>query len=323
MSDSQRHELDYREADAERGRPAGVLVLAILCTLLAAGAGCFAAVVPIAAFVPQAQNTGNSAAYMAMAGVVYLVFAAGFAWLAFGGYAYRAWLRKVVLALAWPMLVWSLIYTPVAILGTAATPMPPNAPPAAKTVAIVAVAIVLLLFAVGLPLVTVLYFRRRSVIEAFEQRQEEKPSDVARQDTRRIGLWLWTGILVFMLIANLFRPRFAFFGTVLSGAPAAACFVAYGIIVVAAGLLIYRDRKLGVALLAVSGVVAAASWSVTILKLGGQEFALRTGDATQAELMAQSPLTSTPVQLSMAVGGALLALIAILWAGRGVGRSPA
>ena len=344
-SSAARLELEYRGAAAGLPKPVGFIVAGVLFALLAAGAGCFTALIPVGLFFatlaptpvgPTAAPTTGPAtvtvvtttgpampvALVLASTAIYLLAAVGFTLLAIGCFRARGWVRPVIRALAWPTVLFTAIMIPIVLISMSTASSAAGLSGGARVAMFVSV----LLFAgglgVALPLWMAIYFGRPHV-RNYLSATGANTSSVSLQPAPMVGLWLWPMLVGLSTLPGLAFPVMAVFGIVLTGPAAIAVMLAGVALLLVSAWLIFHGRRSGALLLAALVRVGGASQVVSILRLGPEVMASLTLEPEQRSAIEGNPMLSTPLQLATSCLYVIVALAAVAWAARYVCPSPA
>lgn len=291
---------------ASRPRPdrrGWVIAAGVLLLVLGALCGCVAAAVPFAnAFNFRiARPAGRPAASLpvgsiATVAVMYVAIATGLIWTGVGACRCRRWVRPVVLAVAWPVLVLGAMLLvafafalPEQMQLQAAARVGSVAGAATPQTAILAtVLFVSFLIYIGLPGAFVFLFRQEATAKTLAH-YDPRRYWTDRRPTPVLTIMLIVGLTAFAPLSLLGRRAIPAFGTYLHGSVAVAAVVLLTAVAVLTLVLVWKLRPAGWWLALLILVVPAASFLLTVWLTGVETYYREVGlPADQAAMIAKS-----------------------------------
>ncbi|MEM6560887.1 MAG: hypothetical protein AAF656_04740 [Planctomycetota bacterium] len=328
--------IDYRQPSTDPSTPAGLMAYGIITLILAGLSACTAAATPLTLLAPAASPTGtaNDPAMIGQAIaalVIYLGAAALLAVLGIGMVRGKRWVRPYVLALTVPALGFGVVAIIGVIWGSfvvtqADTVMPGNPTPANQQqfmlIGMIVTIVVGVLFALGLPLLYVLYFKRADVAETLE-RIDPNGFVGDHLPIPALALALWLAVYALSFLAGLANPTFPAITAYATGLVAAGMLVVVAAAMLMAAVLVWKRMFAGWVIAAV--VVLAWSGATAVTPLIADEGPMETlrnnpQSAAIADAFADAPIWPLVVTGLLQL---LLIIIGLLWARPHVAREAA
>ncbi len=284
-----------------------MIATGVLLLLFGVGAGCVGLMMPMLLMIPNTPQ--QDARYMVVVAALYLGISAGLVWLGVGACRAKRWVRPMIVALGWPLVIVGTVglISFVANIGPfmdlmGSSPTSPGVPRAVGIIAAVVAILFQAVLMVGAPLAMVLYIRRprtEEVLCYYDPRKnwtDECPQAVL---TWAMALAVSGG----MGLLGLARPVVPMPGFVLRGLPAAALVLAIVLALLWMAYGTYRLRMAAWWASLVLSIVGSAWWMVLMMTGSMVEYWKEVGtDERQMEFMRQTSggVTSTIVWLVMA-----------------------
>lgn len=234
---------------AYKDRSAGLTVFGILTILLGAMAGLLFLLMIGQAVAPNTAAPATPAWPIVVAALVYLFVAVALIWLGIGSIQARRWARALMLIFSWSWLVVGVItiismaFLMPKILASASAASNTNQqlPPSALAVAFVVMGLVFGVLFFIMPVIWTVFYQSRHVKATCEARDTTpRWTDACPLPVLALCLWLalWVpALLVMPLTGHALIP---FFGTFLTGLPAALGLLVMAAVCVGAVWLLYK-----------------------------------------------------------------------------------
>ena len=312
-----------------RDRSAGLVVFGIIQIVLGGLAALLIPLLLLGAVFSRRMGGGLPAGSTVLSVATYALAAIGLITLGAGSIRARRWARALTLILAWIWLVFGSLGTiamtvllPPAFM-TAFTAAAANNPEASSlprsliAVILTVVIVVCAVFMVVLPIVFVVFYRRKDVEETVKHRDpRERWTDRCPLPVLALSL-LFIGGGVYYLLMSVTTPLFPLFGRYLTGLPAGICLV---LLAMLDGFLAYSLFRLQLTGWWIAVVAVALRWTSAIVTFHRgdllEAYSKMGMGQQQLQLMSANPILRSSVLEYWTAAFGLMFLGYMIWVKR-------
>jgi hypothetical protein len=312
-------QLDYVTPQGPIGftnRKSGLLVFGIILIILGSLSGCLALLSPVALlFGPATAGAATPQARpIIVAVVMYALVAVAFIWTGIGSIRARRWVRPVVVVFSTILLLVGILATAVMVImlpsmpeaiqagARANIPAGAPAPPRGAFVAGAAFAACFVFFIYIIIPGVFLWFYRQQEVRLTVEFYDPTPRWTDRCPMPVLGL---SCLMALGAVGSLLGVPYLvapFFGILLRGAAAAACYLALTGAFAAASVLVYRQRAAGWWLAVATVTAGVGSVVLTMLRINPEEMMKAMNiPPEQIEAVRQLPTLRPAVMLASAL----------------------
>jgi hypothetical protein len=311
-----------------RDRGTGLVIFGVGQIILGLLAALMIPLVVLGAFMSRLTPAGGMRPGQYASGVVtYGFIAAAFIALGAGSVQMKRWARALTLVVSW---YWMIVGVLVTVLLTAVVPVTirgvmqaqqnasggssPGVQAGVMAVIITIMIVFCAFFLVLVPIGFLIFYSRKDVELTCRHRDPiERWTDHAPLPVLGASVALFTGSLYMLLIA-ITTPLFPFFGTYLTGIPAAACFVVLAALDMYLALALFRLQSSGWWIAVIASPIRMLSMAITYGRADLMQAYSKMGwSDAQVQTINASPLFRSHVILWWSLISMVIFFVYLLW----------